>query len=182
MISRNPFFLRTWWVDTRWPSKPLYQFSAGLEGGNKVGKILMGQEKGSLIKQKQRLSAEAKENKRFVVYIPAGNTQTLPGKEGFTMHSGCSASSTDNSCHPSVTEEIQIQFCAPAAWWHQSTLYTSAYQGFLLVWVWCARQSNPHGPVSLTIPFLLLVTQKQAECGIQPMPGALLPSNREGED
>lgn len=68
----------------------------------------MGQEKGSLIKQKQRLSAEAKENKRFVVYIPAGNTQTLPGKEGFTMHSGCSASSTDNSCHPSVTEEIQM--------------------------------------------------------------------------
>jgi len=37
-------------------------------------KKLMGQDKGSLIKQKQRLSAEAKENKKFVLYFPSAGT------------------------------------------------------------------------------------------------------------
>jgi len=32
----------------------------------------MGQDKGSLIKQKQRLCMEEKENKRFILYFPLG--------------------------------------------------------------------------------------------------------------
>jgi len=39
-----------------------------------MGKRLMSQDKGSLIKQKQRPCVVAKENKRFILYFPsAGN-------------------------------------------------------------------------------------------------------------
>jgi len=40
----------------------------------------VGKDKGSLIKQEQRLTVEAKENERFVLYFPsADNVQPLPG-------------------------------------------------------------------------------------------------------
>ena len=54
-------------------------------------KTLVGQEKGSSIKQKQRPHTEAKENKRLILYFPsAGDVQPPPGKQGFSTHSGCS--------------------------------------------------------------------------------------------
>lgn len=41
----------------------------------------MGQDKGSLIKQKQRPCTKVKENKRLIPYFPsAGDVQSLPGK------------------------------------------------------------------------------------------------------
>lgn len=47
--------------------------------------ILMGQDKGSLMKQKQMPCMEAKENKRFVLYFPSlSNVQQLPGKQDFS--------------------------------------------------------------------------------------------------
>jgi len=53
------------------PTKLLYHsLSSGGQGGRKQdGKELMGHDKGSLIKQKQRPCAEAKENKRPILYF-----------------------------------------------------------------------------------------------------------------
>ena len=65
------------------PTKPLYHSPPQQDKGeeNNMEKNLMGQDKGSLIKQKQRLCVEAKENKRFILYFPsAGDVQPLPGK------------------------------------------------------------------------------------------------------
>jgi len=54
-----------------------------------------GQDEGSLIKQKQRPCAEAKENKRFILYFPsAGDVHPLPRKKGFSAHIICSKRQT----------------------------------------------------------------------------------------
>ncbi|KAJ7399960.1 hypothetical protein BTVI_109719 [Pitangus sulphuratus] len=48
----------------------------------------VGQDKGILIKQKQRLCTERKEKQRFIFYFPsADDAQTLPRKRGFRTHS-----------------------------------------------------------------------------------------------
>ena len=49
----------------------------------------MGQAKGSLIKQKQSLHAEAKEGRFILYFLLAGDVQPLPGKQGFSTHSSC---------------------------------------------------------------------------------------------
>ena len=67
------------------PTKLLYHCPPQQDsrGENKRGKKLVGQDKDSLIKQKQRLRVEEKENKRFILYFPsAGDVQPLLGKQG----------------------------------------------------------------------------------------------------
>jgi len=74
------------------PPKTLYHSPPQQDRGkeNKVRK-LVGQYKGSLIKQKQRPHVEAKENMRFIFHSPsAGDARSLPWKHGFSMHSSCS--------------------------------------------------------------------------------------------
>lgn len=125
-----------------------------MEAGNKVGKKpYMGQDKSSLIEQTQRLSAEAKENKRFVFYVPAGSIETLPGKQCFNMHSGCSASSADSSWHPVSLKRSRCVLCpcglmAPEYTVHQCLprLFTSVgltYQAIESTW-----PSKPGHPCS----------------------------------
>lgn len=46
----------------------------------------MDQDKGSLIKQNERLCVEAKKNKIFIFYfLSAGEVQPLPRKQGFLV-------------------------------------------------------------------------------------------------
>jgi len=55
----------------------------------------VGQDKGSLIKQKQWPCMEAKENEIFILYFPsAGDIQPLPGQQGFNTCSDCSGRQT----------------------------------------------------------------------------------------
>ena len=85
------------WLDARCPPSrsitPLLRRTRGWE--NKMEKNLVGEDKGSLIKQKQRPRVEAKENRRFILSFPsAGDVQPLPGKQGFSTRSGCSGRQT----------------------------------------------------------------------------------------
>lgn len=62
-----------WWADLDWtPSASQAALSLSSSAGQQRKKIrwkkLMGQDKGSLIKQKQRLCVDAKENKRLIAY------------------------------------------------------------------------------------------------------------------
>jgi len=73
--------------------------SAGQGRRKKDEKELVGQEKGSSVKQKQRPLMEAKENKRFILYFSSsGHAQPLSRKYGFSM---CSRKdeSHNNECH-----------------------------------------------------------------------------------
>lgn len=69
------FLTQMWWADLGW--RPGLQAtlslpsSAGLGVRGEQDEInLMAQGKSSLIKQKQRLCTEAKENTRFALYVP----------------------------------------------------------------------------------------------------------------
>lgn len=81
-----------WWIDPAWmPGSywatltPFFSWKEWRE------KKLVGQDKGNLIKYKQRLHVKAKENKRFNLYFSsAGEVQILPGKQGFSMPSSFS--------------------------------------------------------------------------------------------
>lgn len=85
------------WVDLGWmpdvhqAALSLYLLSR-MGWGEKIRwKKLLGQDKGSLIKQNQRLLAEAKVNKIFIFILylsPAGDLQPLLRKLGFSTHSG----------------------------------------------------------------------------------------------
>lgn len=86
-----------WWVNLGWMPDVhqavlwLYLLSRMGKGEKTRWKKLVGQDKGSLIKQKQRPLAEAKENKIFIftLYLsPAGNLQPLLRKLGFSTRSG----------------------------------------------------------------------------------------------
>jgi len=64
------------------PTKTLYHSPAQRDREEEEirWKKLMGQDKGSLIKQKQRPRLEVKENKRFILcFLSAGHVQPLPG-------------------------------------------------------------------------------------------------------
>lgn len=80
------------------PAKLLYHSLPQQDTGRKKSgeKELVGQDKGNSIKKKkERLHSEARENKRFIIYVPlAGDAQPLHGKQGFSTGSGGSRRQT----------------------------------------------------------------------------------------
>jgi len=70
-------------IGCKMPTKQFYHSPSQQDSGARKedGKTLLDQDKGSLIKLKERPCLEAKENRTFILYFSsAGNVQPLPGK------------------------------------------------------------------------------------------------------
>lgn len=85
--------MQLWWTDLGY-IPGVYQAALQLSRARREKirwkkKILEGQDKDSLIRQKKMLYVEAKENKRFLLYFAsADDDQPLPGKQVVSRCSG----------------------------------------------------------------------------------------------
>ena len=79
------FSCHLWWVDPGWLPGAHQSCSITpppqLDSRRKYNKSLVGRDKGSLIKQKQRSRAKAKENKRFYSLLPISRRCSATSRE-----------------------------------------------------------------------------------------------------